>query len=219
MSSEESPETPDQDGQDLLLTDPKVMRALAHPVRMALIDLLSVRDVTATQASEVLGESPANCAFHLRTLAKYGFCEEAGGGKGRERPWRIKHRSISISSHRMEDPQAKVAAKTLGRIWEDRVLARIRDAYARDSWPEDWEDAATSSSSRALLTKEEARQLARDTQALIDKYRERHTKPEVRPPGAKPVEFDFFVFPMTELAVADERWQSEAVPPKTHDIS
>ena len=36
----------------------------------------------------MLGESPANCAFHLRTLAKYGFVEEAGGGRGRERPWR-----------------------------------------------------------------------------------------------------------------------------------
>jgi hypothetical protein len=28
--------------------------------------------------SEMLGESPANCAFHLRTLAQYGFEEEAG---------------------------------------------------------------------------------------------------------------------------------------------
>jgi predicted ArsR family transcriptional regulator len=44
--------------------------------------------LTATQAGEMLGETPANCAFHLRTLARYGLAEEAGGGKGRERPWR-----------------------------------------------------------------------------------------------------------------------------------
>ena len=71
------------------ITDPTVMRALAHPVRMALIELFGVHPtLTATQASEALGESPANCAFHLRTLAKYGFIEEAGGGRGRERPWK-----------------------------------------------------------------------------------------------------------------------------------
>ena len=71
------------------ITDPTVMRALAHPVRMALIELFGVHaTLTATQASEALGESPANCAFHLRTLAKYGFIEEAGGGRGRERPWK-----------------------------------------------------------------------------------------------------------------------------------
>ena len=60
---------PEQD--ELNLTDPKAMRAMAHPVRMALLELLAVTPtLTATQASEALGESPANCAFHLRTLAK-----------------------------------------------------------------------------------------------------------------------------------------------------
>ena len=85
MSSE--PLEPDE---AVKLTDAKAMRAVAHPVRMALIELFGYHEtLTATQASEFLGESPANCAFHLRTLAKYGFVREAGGGKGRERPWRL----------------------------------------------------------------------------------------------------------------------------------
>jgi hypothetical protein len=49
------------------------MRALAHPLRVALIEASSqaeTRTLTATEASDLLGESPANCAFHLRTLAK-----------------------------------------------------------------------------------------------------------------------------------------------------
>ncbi len=71
------------------------MRALAHPVRMALLELFAYHEtLTATQASELLGESPANCAFHLRTLAKYGFVREAGGGKGRERPWTLTSRTV-----------------------------------------------------------------------------------------------------------------------------
>ena len=65
---------PRDDRLHLDLTDPKAMRALAHPLRWALLEALGhAGTLTATQASEMLGESPANCAFHLRTLAKYGF--------------------------------------------------------------------------------------------------------------------------------------------------
>ena len=90
----------------LNLTDPKAIRALAHPVRWALLEALGqAGTLTATQASEMLGESPANCAFHLRTLAKYGFVEEAGGGRGRERPWRQSYDGMSWQM-RTDDPQA-----------------------------------------------------------------------------------------------------------------
>src|SRR5437773_834153 len=65
------------------ITDARAMRALAHPVRLALLEALAhVGTLTATQTSERLGESPANGAFHLRTLAKYGYGVEAGGGRG-----------------------------------------------------------------------------------------------------------------------------------------
>src|SRR6185312_5330915 len=65
---------PRDDRPQLELNDPKAMRALAHPLRWALLEALGhAGTLTATQASEMLGESPANCAFHLRTLARYGF--------------------------------------------------------------------------------------------------------------------------------------------------
>src|SRR6266480_6150204 len=70
------------------LTDPRALRAVAHPTRLALIGLLRRRGpLTATRAGELIGESAASCSFHLRQLAKYGLVEEAGGGRGRERPW------------------------------------------------------------------------------------------------------------------------------------
>src|SRR4051794_41945900 len=76
-------------GRGVELTDPRAMRAYAHPVRLALIGLLRRHGpLTATQAAARLGESSGTTSFHLRQLAKYGFCEEAGGGKGREKPWR-----------------------------------------------------------------------------------------------------------------------------------
>jgi len=68
------------------LTDPKALRALAHPIRLALIGLLRTQGpLTATRAAELLGESSASTSFHLRQLSKYGLAEEAGGGQGRER--------------------------------------------------------------------------------------------------------------------------------------
>ncbi|MGH3175522.1 MAG: winged helix-turn-helix domain-containing protein, partial [Streptosporangiaceae bacterium] len=71
------------------LTDPRALRAYAHPVRMALVGLLRTEGpLTATRAAELLGESSGTCSFHLRQLAKYGLVEEAGGGTGREKPWR-----------------------------------------------------------------------------------------------------------------------------------
>src|ERR1700761_5736702 len=71
------------------LTDPRALRALAHPIRLELVGLLRrLGPLTATQAAELIGESSGSTSFHLRQLAKYGLVEDAGGGAGRERPWR-----------------------------------------------------------------------------------------------------------------------------------
>src|SRR5262249_58358973 len=117
------PEPPAEGAMDTRkLTDARAMRALAHPVRIALLEALAhAGTLTATQASELLGESPANCAFHLRTLAKYGYVVEAGGGKGRERPWRRTHTELHVPTEQ-EDPGAAVAAEELSQLWMDRIL-------------------------------------------------------------------------------------------------
>lgn len=66
------------------------LRALAHPVRQRLLRALAAAGTaTATELAEQVGESPPNCSWHLRQLARYGFVTEAGGGPGRKRPWRL----------------------------------------------------------------------------------------------------------------------------------
>ena len=165
------------------ITDPTVMRALAHPVRMALIELFGVHPtLTATQASEALGESPANCAFHLRTLAKYGFVEEAGGGRGRERPWRASTKSLRIRlrSSDLDSEQAQVAAGALEQVWHDRLFARIRDVFANRRWSPEWEDAAGSSQTLAFLTPDELQTVRDEIGAIVV----RHWDERRRGPGA-----------------------------------
>src|ERR1700678_1402201 len=87
----EDPAGTDKPGTELqTVSDARTMRALAHPVRIALIEVLMLGGaMTATEAGERIGESPTTCSFHLRQLAKYGLAEEAGGGRGRARPWRM----------------------------------------------------------------------------------------------------------------------------------
>ena len=196
-----APEPGDGEPEPASLTDPKAMRALAHPVRMALLELLGVAStLTATQASEALGESPANCAFHLRTLAKYGFVKEAGGGRGRERPWTAAQRTIRISAADQKDPQAALAADALGTLWRERWLDRARRVFGSKTRLPGWEHATQWTRSAVFLTPDEAMRVTREVQRIIDRYQDRERDPSLRPAGALPVECTYFTFPLEELA-------------------
>jgi Helix-turn-helix domain len=185
----------------LNLTDPRAIRALAHPIRWALLEALGdAGTLTATQASELLGESPANCAFHLRTLAKYGFVEEAGGGRGRERPWRQAYAGLNMSTIQ-DDPETAQAAQVVSQVWLDRALARAqRSITSTAAWPE--YDNLGGHLSRLYLTPAEARELHAEVEQALDRlvgsgsrYTERRN-PKLRPPGAIPVEFLLLGYPV-----------------------
>jgi Helix-turn-helix domain len=202
---------PQQDRGRLNLTDPKAIRALAHPVRWALLDALDqAGTLTATQASEMLGESPANCAFHLRTLAKYGYVEEAGGGRGRERPWRPSFDSLSWRSLQ-DDPEATRAAQALSQVWFDRTLARARHSLgSKATWPAALRDSLGASTTRLYLTPDEAIRLYDEVWEAYERllgmgspYLERKS-PKLRPPDAVPVEFILLSYPLLDLPALPE---------------
>jgi Helix-turn-helix domain len=192
-------------GRRLNLTDPKAIRALAHPVRWALLEALGdAGTLTATQASEMLGESPANCAFHLRTLAKYGFVEEAGGGRGRERPWRQTYDGMSWRT-RQEDAEASHAGEALDQVWMDRVLTRARRSLgSTTSWPGAFDDSLGGSTSRLYVTPAEAQELYAEMRQTFDRVVGTHHRfadrrdPKLRPPDAVPVEFVLLGYPILD---------------------
>jgi DNA-binding transcriptional ArsR family regulator len=196
------------------ITDARAMRALAHPVRLALLEALAhAGTLTATQASELLGESPANCAFHLRTLGKYGYVVEAGGGRGRERPWRRAHTTLHIPSEQ-DDPLAAMAAEELGQFWLDMMLERARSAISRrPSWPAEWRQSGLLGQSEyiAYLTPEEAREFAAEVERLYRRLGDRVDHPERRPEGAMPIEMLLFNYPLLHLA----GWPGPAEDPPT----
>jgi DNA-binding transcriptional ArsR family regulator len=185
------------------ITDARAMRALAHPVRLALLEELAhAGTLTATQASELLGESPANCAFHLRTLAKYGYVVEAGGGRGRERPWRRAHTVLQITTDQ-EDPAAAMAADELGKFWLDKTLERARSALSRDgSWPAEWKHNPLLGENESVLyvTPQEASELAMEVFRLFMRFEDRVDHPERRPAEAMPIESLLLSYPLLHLA-------------------
>jgi DNA-binding transcriptional ArsR family regulator len=196
------PTEPTEPEEDiLLLTDPKTMRAMAHPLRLSILELFAVHEtLTATQVSEALGESPANCAFHLRTLGKYGVLEEAGGGRGRERPWKEVSSTIRISTGGLKDKQAQLAATALGQVTLDRWLARIKSALVNSEGSTEWQDANGAHESVVYLTPAEATAMNEKIRGLFTPYLARRKDPSLRPPGALPVEFDVFGFLRQDLA-------------------
>src|SRR6516164_7502851 len=164
MSTEETGKPPPKDTvpppELRSVTDARTLRALAHPVRIALFEELTESGpMTATEAGERIGESPTTCSFHLRQLAKYGFVEEAGGGKGRARPWRLTSIGISFGNTH-DDPAAELAASVLSRLVHERQLDRYRTWLdSRATYPRAWRDAANDSEYLFYVTPAELKAL------------------------------------------------------------
>ncbi len=181
-----------------VVNDAQTMRALSHPVRIALLDALSlVGPLTATEAGARIGESSTTCSFHLRQLHRYGFVEEVGGGKGRARPWRVSHTGLRFSTEE-GDVEARVAAGTLARLTRERQLGRLQSwLETRDAYPRQWRTAASSSEYVTWMTAAELEQLESELYALLaDRFAERQQDPAARPEGALPVEILTYSFPI-----------------------
>ncbi|RJQ82257.1 ArsR family transcriptional regulator [Pseudonocardiaceae bacterium YIM PH 21723] len=175
------------------LTDPKAMRAVAHPTRWALLEALARQEpLTATEAAEIVGESPTNCAFHLRTLAKYGFVEETGDGQGRRRPWKRSHIGLTFDATDSGNPAADLLSTHLWTTWLEK-LNRIN--VMRPAFDEHRRIQTEATQTVFHVTPDELAELQRELAAFTLRYRERVVDPSARPPGSEPVEFIGFTYP------------------------
>lgn len=181
------------------LTDPKAMRAYAHPVRMRLIGLLRTRGpLTATEAARLTGESSGTCSFHFRQLAKYGLVEEAGGGTGREKPWRATTLYTSIEDD-ADDPAAAAASGLVRSVLTDMYFERVsRWLDRRDQATAQWRSAAVFGDRFLYLTADELADLESRIEELVNAYAGRNARPEARPREARLVSMLLFAFPEEE---------------------
>ena len=172
------------------VTDGVVLAALAHPLRVALLyQLNALGSRTASQCAQALGETPANCSYHLRQLAKAGLVARDAAGNGRERPWRSVYTGLSLRPAVDDaDPEVVTAARATRA-----ARGQHRDRGARPPGPpvpapgaraaKEWRDVAGVNSYSLRLTADE---LAELVQALDAAIRPVHRADPGRPARGRP---------------------------------
>ena len=166
---------------EIVISDPRAIRALAHPARVAVLERLFAGSVlTATECAAVAGLTPSAMSYHLRALEKYGLVGRADPtGDGRERPWRALGTGMRV----------KADATLAGRAAEQLLFGRMADqlraeteaaqAY-RHALPAEAENdrPAAVVMTGVRLTPDEVRHLAARVEELLAPYEDRaHDRP------------------------------------------
>lgn len=175
------------------VTDPVTLRAVAHPMRLKLIGMVGINGtLTASQAAKQLDSTPAVTAYHLRTLAKYGFVEDAGSTSARERPWRLTERAVSFSWSG-DDPAGQAMTRVAYAEWFEHVYHY--EEHLRD-YPQEVRDASSATERVLFATPEEVAELTEKIRDLLEPFEER-VDPARRPPGVTtPMEVLVFTHPL-----------------------
>jgi DNA-binding transcriptional ArsR family regulator len=199
------------------LTDPQAIRALAHPLRLDLVELLGQGPMTAAECARALGSTQANCSFHLRQLAKYGFVGPAAeGGDRRERRWQLLDYEQNWTS---EEPELTMA---LDQVFIRRESARLLDWTTRAASEQaEWRRAAALGGATVALTTDELREVVRRYGELIDylvpKFGDRIGDRSKWPAGSRPVRILFAATPLVDPLATDSATEPTTTEPSPNE--
>jgi DNA-binding transcriptional ArsR family regulator len=168
------------------LADPAAVRALAHPLRLELLDLLRFDGPSsATELGRRTGESSGATSYHLRQLARYGFIEEAPARGGRERLWRFRRRRLMLGADGSGGRELLVQLLSLEAHALDRFLAAGE--------PAEWDTASFFQTRAFRLTADELAELRDGVAELLGRFRLAESVDA--PADARPVRFLAFAYP------------------------
>jgi DNA-binding transcriptional ArsR family regulator len=181
------------------ISEPEAMAALTHPVRLDLLThLMASGPATASQCARAVGDTPSNCSYHLRVLARHGLVVPDESGDARERPWRALVTGFSVEGTRDEpgSPRAKGAQALLAlQVQRDQRL--LRDYLARrDRVARRWRAADGYSTYTLRMTPAELSELGEALDALIRPYLA--ATREDTPRGTDLVHLGLHAFPLEE---------------------
>ncbi|NEB81718.1 helix-turn-helix transcriptional regulator [Streptomyces sp. SID14478] len=201
MTADTPAALPSQGREGTLTLDTRSLRALAHPLRIKIMDSLR-REGPATSAvlATRFGESTGTLSWHLRHLAENGFIEEDESlGTRRERWWKAVHKTqVLPSSQLRKDPAAK-ASLDLYLAEMVRDMADQVTAYLAEEWEEEWEGASLLGDWKDLrLGPAELSRLREDLMELIDRYATDYPADGPHAPGSLPVSVQLQLFPRRE---------------------
>nr|WP_022899539.1 helix-turn-helix domain-containing protein [Humibacter albus] len=149
----------------VVLSDPRAVAALAHPVRLDLLGrLMNDGPATASQCARAIGDNPSNCSYHLRVLAKLGLVEDDPSSDGRERRWRATITGFSTDVE-AEGSEELFAASVQLDYQAAREYLRRRGSFAAQ-----WRDRDAHAHYGLKVTPEELDLLAERIDALVRPY-------------------------------------------------
>jgi DNA-binding transcriptional ArsR family regulator len=184
---------------DVELT-PKGMRALAHPVRLAILSRLQgYGPSTATALAPLVGATPSVTSWHLRHLAEHGLVRDAEvDADGRQRWWEAAGRGFRFTPP--ADDAGRDAATLLSHVLFEQADPLPR-AWVRETEPlleDDWRRSAGLSNTTVLLTAEELAEVESAIEQLLAPFVVRRANHEPVP-GARNVRMLRYVLPEAEL--------------------
>ncbi|GAB2651116.1 ArsR/SmtB family transcription factor [Kribbella swartbergensis] len=169
--------------------DIRELRAVAHPVRLRILSLLTGSAMSAAEVARELGLTHANASYHLRLLLESGAIVEAGEERirgGVAKRYRYPH-DDPARHRRHATTQTQVAeVRALARELERRLRQRKRRTHSQLSDLEGWVRPEVWERVRELLA--EASMLMHD-----------HNQPP-RTPGTVHVSATSWTFQMTRRA-------------------
>jgi DNA-binding transcriptional ArsR family regulator len=180
----------------------KEVRALAHPLRLRMLESLAQKPATASMLARDLGESSGATSYHLRALAAAGIIvEDLERRKGRERWWkRDPDRVGLISSLPAEDPEydaavAQLESTMLGR--DDEAIRRYLHQRGEGEHSDEWRETAFIGGWTLYATREEVDELSE----LVVRWLRARQKPSAeRDPDATLVYVTYRALPQTPTA-------------------
>ena len=158
------------------LHDPRVLRAIAHPVRNRILTELDAHGpLRAADVAKLLGIPANSASFHLRQLAKFGLVEEdpATARDKRDRVWKATEEAgYDVSINEVEKwPGGKAASAVFRRTKEAWAHHLLEEAYGEDRTL----GVHRSVTEQAVrLTRDEARQLTEELADVVQDWRERN---------------------------------------------
>lgn len=93
-------ESPSQLLDVLTIDQPEQLKALGHPLRLRVLEMLGQSEeqhLTNRELAHRLGVDPGHLHFHVRMLLRAGLIGLAEGGKGREKPYRAVARTVRVT--------------------------------------------------------------------------------------------------------------------------
>jgi DNA-binding transcriptional ArsR family regulator len=110
----------------LTIEKPEQLKALGHPLRLRVLELLGENDeeLTNRELAQRLEIDPGHLHFHVRTLLKAGLIRRSESGHGREKPYRAVAHTIRVA------PELLSAAGATSDVHE-AILQQVREGWAK----------------------------------------------------------------------------------------